>query len=145
MPLSEEELRMLEQMERALVAEDPKFASALRGSRMRSHARRRLVLAIVGFVVGVVLLMTGVVLPLIYVGILGFLVMLGSALFGLSALRTRAEAPAASSESSPFDGLTVIDGGRRPRKQRSPRGGAGSGSFMQRMEQRWRRRREGGY
>jgi len=31
-PLSEEELRLLEQMERALVEEDPKFASTLRGS-----------------------------------------------------------------------------------------------------------------
>jgi hypothetical protein len=29
-PLSEEELRLLEQMERALVEEDPKFASTLR-------------------------------------------------------------------------------------------------------------------
>ena len=32
MPLSEEELRLLEQMERALVEEDPKFASTLRGT-----------------------------------------------------------------------------------------------------------------
>ena len=40
-PLSEEELRLLEQMERALVAEDPKLASTLRGTRMRQHARRR--------------------------------------------------------------------------------------------------------
>ncbi|WP_301036082.1 DUF3040 domain-containing protein, partial [Nocardioides sp.] len=31
-PLSEEELRLLEQMERALVEEDPKFASTLRGA-----------------------------------------------------------------------------------------------------------------
>ncbi|MEI2821672.1 MAG: DUF3040 domain-containing protein [Marmoricola sp.] len=30
MPLSEEEMRLLQQMERALAAEDPKFASALR-------------------------------------------------------------------------------------------------------------------
>ena len=32
MPLSEEELRLLEQMERALVEEDPKLASTLRGT-----------------------------------------------------------------------------------------------------------------
>ena len=36
MPLSEEELRLLEQMERALVAEDPKLASTMRGSRFAS-------------------------------------------------------------------------------------------------------------
>ena len=46
MPLSEEELRLLEQMERALVEEDPKFASTLRGTTLRSppaagHPRRR--------------------------------------------------------------------------------------------------------
>ena len=47
MPLSEEELRLLEQMERALVEEDPKFASTLRGTLAasfrtpRAIARRR--------------------------------------------------------------------------------------------------------
>ena len=40
MPLSEEELRLLEQMERALVEEDPKFASTLRGTSLRRSARR---------------------------------------------------------------------------------------------------------
>jgi hypothetical protein len=35
-PLSEEELRLLEQMERALVEEDPKFASTLRGDARSS-------------------------------------------------------------------------------------------------------------
>lgn len=146
MPLSEEELRMLEQMERALVAEDPKFASALRGSRMRSHARRRVLVAAAGFVVGVVLLMAGVVVPVIPVGILGFVVMLGTAVYGLTAARARTNAPAAPATESddPFSGLTVVDGGRRPRRGSGSRGGRGSGSFMERMEQRWRRRREGG-
>ena len=40
-PLSEEELRLLEQMERALVEEDPKLASTLRGTSLRRSARRR--------------------------------------------------------------------------------------------------------
>ena len=44
-PLSEEELRLLEQMERALVEEDPKFASTLRGTSLRSIARRRAIVA----------------------------------------------------------------------------------------------------
>jgi len=54
-PLSEEELRLLEQMERALVEEDPKFASTLRGTSLRSMARRRAILAGVCFVVGIAL------------------------------------------------------------------------------------------
>ena len=37
MPLSEHEQRLLEQMERALYAEDPKFASALRGHVLRGR------------------------------------------------------------------------------------------------------------
>ena len=56
MPLSEEELRLLEQMERALVAEDPKFASTLRGTRMRHKARRNMILGIVSFIVGIAVL-----------------------------------------------------------------------------------------
>ena len=37
-PLSENEQRLLEQMERALYAEDPKFASAMRGANRRPSA-----------------------------------------------------------------------------------------------------------
>ena len=44
MPLSENEQRLLEQMERALYAEDPKFASAMRGANRRPGAGRRLLL-----------------------------------------------------------------------------------------------------
>src|SRR3954451_25307159 len=74
-PLSEEELRALEQMERALVQEDPKLASTLRGTNLRRAARRRAVLAGVGFVLGIAILMVGAVARLTVVGILGFVVM----------------------------------------------------------------------
>lgn len=37
MPLSEHEQRMLDQIESALYAEDPKFASNVRGGRMRAR------------------------------------------------------------------------------------------------------------
>jgi len=89
LPLSEEELRLLEQMERALSAEDPKFASALQGSSLRRAQRRRAIVAGVVLVGGVALLMTGVVCGLPIVGILGFLVMLGATSVGLSAIRGR--------------------------------------------------------
>ena len=49
MPLSEHEQRMLEQMERALYAEDPKFATALEGSGLRTYTRRRVYQAVAGF------------------------------------------------------------------------------------------------
>ncbi len=154
MPLSEEELRLLEQMERALVEEDPKFASTLRGTSMRRTARRRALLAAVVFVVGVVVLMTGAITNQVVVGIIGFVVMLGSATLALTSLRGQQQVRAPDDASGAVaggvgPGLTVVDGGRSA-KARKPRGRASrpgptgaSGSFMERMEQRWRRRREG--
>ncbi|VXB15375.1 DUF3040 domain-containing protein [Nocardioides sp. AX2bis] len=157
MPLSEEELRLLEQMERALVEEDPKFASTLRGTSMRRTARRRALLAAVVFVVGVVVLMTGAITNQVVIGIVGFVVMLGSATLALTSLRGQQQVrvPDDASGAMPgagSPGFAVIDGGRssKPRKTRGRTSGSGkgggarpSGSFMERMEQRWRRRREG--
>src|SRR6266496_322696 len=40
-PLSDHEQRLLEQIERALYAEDPKFASTVSSTDLRTHARRR--------------------------------------------------------------------------------------------------------
>ncbi len=142
MPLSEEELRLLEQMERALVEEDPKFASTLRGTSLRQSARRRAILAGVVFVVGIVVLMTGAVTNIWAIGIVGFVVMLGSATIGINAIRGH-QAAAAQSRTAGHPsrgGFTVIDGGRRQRGARNRR--SSSGSFMERMEERWRRRRE---
>ena len=144
MPLSEEELRLLEQMERALVEEDPKFASTLRGTSLRSIARRKAVIAGVVFVIGVAVMMTGLVMQWIPVGIGGFVVMLASATVALSALRGQRGAPAATADApapDPQSGLTLLQGGRRERR---PRRTKTSDSFMERMEERWRRRRETG-
>jgi hypothetical protein len=145
-PLSEEELRLLEQMERALVEEDPKFASTLRGTSLRRSARRRAILAGVVFLGGVTILMTGAITKMPPIGIAGFVVMLGSATVALTAIRGQQAASAPADPRTamhPSRGFTVIDGGRtsRPRRQRRT---ASSGSFMERMEERWRRRRESG-
>ncbi|MGW1719673.1 DUF3040 domain-containing protein, partial [Streptomyces sp. NPDC002156] len=72
MPLSEHEQRMLEQMERALYAEDPKFATALEGSGLRTYTRRRVYQAVAGFLVGIALLMAGMVAQQIWVSVVGF-------------------------------------------------------------------------
>jgi hypothetical protein len=143
-PLSEEELRLLEQMERALVEEDPKFASTLRGTAFRRSARRRAVVAGVCFAIGVAVLMTGAVARITVLGIAGFVVMLGSATVALASLRGQ-PGPAASDprDSHPSrGGFTVIDGGRRTKRSRST--SSSHGSFMDRMNERWNRRREGG-
>ncbi|TIC88652.1 DUF3040 domain-containing protein [Nocardioides sp. GY 10113] len=146
MPLSEEELRLLEQMERALVEEDPKFASTLRGTTLRQAARRRAILASLVFAIGVAVLMTGAISGYWQIGIVGFVVMLLSATVGLTALRGhRAGSEAMTAHPS---GLGVIDGGRARRgrsKSGGGRSGGGSGhSFMDTLRARWRRRRDQG-
>jgi hypothetical protein len=125
-------------MERALLQEDPKFASTLRGTSFRRAAHRRAILAGVVFVVGIALLMTGVITQLPVVGIIGFVIMLGSATVGLAALRSK-PVVADPSTSHPSHGFTVFEGGRRGRTRRS----RNQASFMDRMEQRWQRRRDG--
>ena len=150
MPLSEEELRLLEQMERALVEEDPKFASTLRGTSLRRSARRRAIFAGVVFIAGVTILMAGVMTNStagFIIGIAGFVVMLGSATVALTAMRSQqggAVPPDPRAAAHPSRGFTVIDGGRTGRLRRPRRATPTSGSFMERMEERWRRRRETG-
>jgi threonine/homoserine/homoserine lactone efflux protein len=129
-PLSEEEQRLLQQMEQALAAEDPKFASALRGSTLRARSRRHALLAAVGFVLGVVALMLGAVLQRTPVAVAGFLAMLATAYLFVTLWRraqgsaTQAEAPGSMSRRTPSTSSR------------------GSSSFMERMEERWRRRRD---
>jgi hypothetical protein len=144
-PLSEEELRLLEQMERALVADDPKLASTMRGTTLRASARRRALVAALAFVVGVVVLMTGAVTKNTIVGVIGFVVMLVSAYVALMSWRGQSRVPetAHASEPGAHPSFSVIDGGRaRKRGPRSSRSASSHHSMMERFEERWRRRRD---
>jgi hypothetical protein len=125
MPLSEHEQRLLEQMERALYADDPKFASSLRNAKGHGYDRRRLVLGAVAVAAGIGLLLGGVAIPLWPLGVAGFLVMLTGAWLALAGWRAR---PAAG---------TAKDKSGAPAASRRQRG------FMNRMEDRWQRRQEG--
>ncbi|KNB52711.1 DUF3040 domain-containing protein [Streptomyces caatingaensis] len=127
MPLSEHEQRMLEQMERALYAEDPKFATALEGSGLRTYTRRRVYQAIAGFLVGIALLMAGMVAQWIWISVVGFLVMLGCAVLVVTGWR---KAPRGGAPRGPMGAA----GRRGPVRQRR--------SMMDRIEQRWQRRRD---
>ena len=131
MPLSEHEQRMLEQMERALYAEDPKFATALEGSGLRTYTRRRVYQAVAGFLVGIALLMAGMVAVQIWLSVVGFLVMLGCAVLAVTGWRKApkpGEQPAAGASGAPQ--------ARRQGRQRR--------SMMDRIEQRWQKRRDEG-
>jgi len=142
-PLSEEELRLLEQMERALVEEDPKFASTLRGTTLRQAARRRALLAGFVFAIGIAVLMGGAISGWWQIGIVGFVIMLGSATIGLSAVRGQQRVGSEPAQMAHPSGFGVIDGGRSSRTRRSR--SKSSGSFMERVEGRWRRRKNRGF
>jgi hypothetical protein len=131
-PLSENEQRLLEQMERALYAEDPKFASAMRGAARRPGTGRRLLFGVGGIVVGLVLLLVGVfekrVALTLTLSVVGFVFMLAGTVYAVSTKRRHGPTGVvgASGKVRPPTGAT-----RRRR-----------GSFMQRVEERWDRRRD---
>jgi DUF3040 family protein len=128
-PLSDNEQRLLEQMERALYAEDPKFASAMRGANRRPGAARRLALGGTGIVLGLVILVYGVSQSNVPLGVLGFVCMLAGTAYAVSSQRR-----------GPI-GVVNAAGGIRP-PARSQKGNRNRGSFMERLEQRWDRRRD---
>lgn len=119
--LSDREQKLLEQMEQALYAEDPRFAA-----RIRTHSggrnRRRLVIGVAGVLVGLGLVVLGVLNQFIWLGGLGFAVMVAAGVYAF--------APARKS------GPTGV-AGAAPRAAKKKAKGAG---FMQRIEQRWERR-----
>src|SRR3954447_3255790 len=93
MALSDEEQRLLEQMEAALAAEDPKLVNALRGTGTRRVHRRaaaprrggvlpRAALAGVGFFAGLVLLLVGMSTHIVF-SVLGFVVMVAAAVIAI--------------------------------------------------------------
>ncbi|MFC3965993.1 DUF3040 domain-containing protein [Nocardia jiangsuensis] len=140
MPLSEHEQRMLEQIESALYAEDPKFASSVRGGRLRTTTSRRRLQAGALFVLGLVLLIAGIAIPVRpggfpVISLVGFIVMFAAGvllLVGGSRAAARAEGTEAGGDAA---------GGRsQPRGNRQQR--RSGGGFSERMEDRFRRRFE---
>ena len=129
MPLSEHEQRLLDQIERALYAEDPKFATTVRSTDLRTHMRRRARRAIILFVVGFVLMVLGV--TNIVLGIVGFVVMLGALLLGVSAYK-RLNGSASTT-------LRVVDG-RSERGTKKSSSKRSHGSPRERLEDRWKKR-----
>lgn len=130
MPLSEHEQRMLDQIESALYAEDPKFASSVRGGHLRVTSARRRLQGAGLFVLGLAMLVAGVAIKATMIGgfpvlsVLGFLVMFVGVVFA----------------------VTGPVGGPRDRSaaagRTAQRRGKSGGTFSARMEDRFRRRFE---
>lgn len=129
MPLSEGEQRILEQMERALHAEDPKLASALKQGNQTILHGRKFALGIAVFLIGIGGLIAGVASKLVPVGVVGFLVMLGGVLIMGRAFKK-----------DETEGATKTDS---PNVQTQQSATSPTDTFMTKMEERWRRRNEG--
>ena len=132
MPLSDHEQRMLDQIESALYAEDPKFASSVRGGNLRAPSTRRRLQGAGLFVIGLAMLVSGVAFKATMIGsfpilsVLGFLVMFAGVVFAITGPRVVGGRDGGVSGPSPA--------GSRPRRVK------GAGSFTSRMEDRFRRR-----
>jgi DUF3040 family protein len=134
-PLSEHEQRLLEQIERALVDDDPKFASSVRTGDRRTKARRTLQLGFLLFVVGMAALVGGAVIPSVPLGVLGFLVAFGG--LALTVLNYRSATGVVEVGPGAPGGSTAAG--------RGGRGGRGGGKarrqpLKNRLEERFRRR-----
>lgn len=121
MPLSEHEQKLLEQLEKQLHEDDPKFASSMGSDPGRSWSTRHLVIGVLATLAGVLLLLVGVTVNIIAVGVLGFVIM-GAGVYY------------ATMRSSAGKGKGAGPGG----KSGKPRS-----SFMSSLEERWDERHRG--
>jgi hypothetical protein len=130
MPLSDHEQRMLDQIESALYAEDPKFASSVRGGGFRAPTARRRLQGAALFVIGLAMLVSGVAFKATMIGnfpilsVFGFIVMFGGVVYAITGPRMSGRPDASGS----------APGSARQRRNKS------GGSFTSRMEDRFRRR-----
>jgi hypothetical protein len=132
-PLSEHEQRLLEQIERALVDDDPKFASSVRTGDRRIKARRKLQLGAFLVVVGMAVLVGGPVTGSVLLGVLGFLVAFGGVILGV--LNYKVATGAVEAPSAPGGSRGPGAPGRGARSGR-----VGRQPLKSRLEERFRRR-----
>ena len=120
MPLSEHEQKLLEQLEKQLHEDDPKFANTMGSDPIRSWSTRHVIIGVLGAIAGILLLLVGVSLQAIPVGVLGFIVMGAGVYFAT----LRGAAFGKSSKGKPAR--------TKPKS-----------TFMSSLEERWDERRRG--
>ena len=123
MPLSEQEQRLLEEMERSLYQNDADFVATVTNRRGRTNYRI-LAVGVLIAVVGIATLVGGVIIRQPLVGVLGFAIMFGGVLLAVAPPR-RGGASAA------------------PAPDSKTRSSQKSSSFMDSLNDRWDRRQEG--
>jgi len=124
MPLSEQEQRLLDEMERNLYQNDADFVATV-GARRGRPNYRGIVLGVIVVVLGIAALIVGVALQLPPVGVIGFIVMFAGVLVAITPSRSAAPLRSASAGSA--------SSSAKPRK---------SGGFMDAINDRWERRQD---
>ncbi len=123
MPLSEQEQRLLEEMERSLYRNDADFVATVGASRGRP-SYRSIALGVLIAIAGIGGLLAGIMLRQPVVGVIGFVVMFVGVLLALK-----------PSKSIPIEPPASARGSARPSR-------ADTG-FMDKMNDRWDRRQDG--
>jgi hypothetical protein len=132
MPLSEQEQRLLDEMERSLYQNDADFVATVGARRGGRPNYTSLVVGILVGLAGIGLLVAGVAISQPLVGVLGFAVMFAGVLVAIT--------PRRGGGSSSVGGATRPTAGRPGAKRPDRRGG----SFMDTLNRRWDRRQDGG-
>lgn len=123
MPLSEQEQRLLEEMERSLYQNDADFVATVNTRRGKPNYTV-LILGVIVAVLGIATLVAGVIIRQPLVGVLGFAIMFVGVLLAVAPPR---RAVAADEHVAP----------------RPSRGKSSSGSFMDHLNDRWDKRQQG--
>jgi hypothetical protein len=122
MPLSEQEQRLLDEMERNLYQNDADFVATVGAGRGRTNYRG-IILGAILVVVGVATLLIGVGSRLPIVGVLGFVIMFAGVFVALTPSRSTR-------------GMSKPSSGPKPDAHRHA-------GFMESLNNRWERRQDG--
>lgn len=117
MPLSEHEQRLLDEIEQALYAEDPKFASSVRTARARRRVRSSMLLCVLGVVVGLGLVLVGLLATIIALSVVGFVLLVASVGYAAQSLRNRHTGDTTTNSDVPGPGRSARTSNLRARME----------------------------
>jgi hypothetical protein len=100
MPLSDREKRLLEEMEAALLTEDPRLVSALSSKAPVSPSRNRILVAAGLVLLGLITLFGGLISQITPIGILGFVIALSGVITAISSISAPIRGPRKKSSRS---------------------------------------------
>jgi hypothetical protein len=132
MPLPDREQRELDHLAEQLAKDDPAFVAKFKNTRTSRGSSPRLlatsrwdILGVLGAVTGVILLVAGAASSLVWLGVVGFVLMLLGVYAVLNHWMTR--------HSRPMEAVKVPGAPKGPKATKT--------RFMDKMEERWERRR----